>query len=1098
MMNTLTIGLRRFACVLALAGIIFTPQISSAKKKTTEPIKDSLINSSLVSGLKFRGIGPATTSGRIADFAVNPKNHSEYYVGVASGNIFKTINNGTTWKPVFDKYGSYSIGVVKMDPNNSNVVWTGTGENNHQRALGYGDGVYKTMDGGKSWKNMGLKESRHIGGIVIDPRNSNIVFVAAEGSAWGPGGDRGLYKTTNGGESWKKVLNISENTGVNNVIMDPVDPDVMYATSEQRRRHVYAKINGGPESAIYKSTDGGENWRKLKSGLPAVDKGGMGIAVSPVNHNYVYAIIEAAEGKSGFFRSTDRGESWTKMSNHASSGQYYNEIYCDPIDADKVYSVETFTHFTEDGGKTWTRLGLKNRHVDDHAIWIDPDDTKHFMIGGDGGIYESFDAGATYIFKSNLSVTQFYRVQVDNAKPFYNVYGGTQDNNSLGGPSRNISRKGVTNAEWEPLLGGDGFWAQVDPKDPNIVYCEYQYGNSYRYDKRSGEKISIKPRERKDELAYKWNWNAPMIVSAHQHTRLYVAANKLFRSEDRGNSWEVISEDLTTGRDRDSFKVMGQYWSADAVKKHVSTSQFGTIVSLAESPLNENVLYVGTDDGLIQVSDKGGNSWSKQASFPGVPQYTYVSDLLPSKHNENVVYASFDNRKRDDFKPYILKSTDKGKSWVNIAGNLPKNGTVHTIEQDHINPDLLFVGTEFGVFFTKDDGENWVQLKAGIPTIAIRDLTIQERENDLVAASFGRGFFILDDYSPLRDVDAEMVKSEARLFPVKDALMYIQKGGKGSMGATYFTAPNPEFGATFTYYLKEVPKTAKQIRKEKEKELAKAGSYIPQPSWKSLDEEAKELAPYLVFSIKDKDGEEIRRINTSAKKGINRANWDLRFPSLRPLKNSEFKPTAKVSSGMFVMPGEYQVEMGIVANGEYRQLAGPLEFKAVPLNNTTLPAENRDELVAFQQKVARMSKAIQGSMQLTESYKSKLAAIRTALTNTPGINAGLSQKAEQLYRDLIEIDFLFNGVEARASWEEIPPAQVPISNRINNIVGVHWASTSGVTKTQKDQFEILKVEFPAALERLKQLSANIKAIEAELEKEGAPWTPGRVPTYKME
>ncbi len=573
-MNTLKRQLRLFSFLFLIVGFLFSPIISNAKKKQVDKKKDSLINSQLLSGLKFRSIGPATTSGRISDFAVNPNNHSEYYVAISSGNIFKTTNNGTTWKPVFDKYGSYSIGVVTMDPNNTNVVWAGTGENNHQRALGYGDGVYKTMDGGKSWKNMGLKESRHIGGLVIDPRNSDIVFVAAEGSAWGPGGDRGLYKTTDGGKTWKKVLTISENTGVNNVLIDPVDPDIMYATSEQRRRHVYAKINGGPESAIYKSTDGGETWRKLKSGLPSVHKGGMGIAVSPVNHNYVYAIIEAAGDKSGFFRSTDRGESWSKMSSHVSSGQYYNEIYCDPIDVDKVYSVETRSHVTEDGGKTWTRLGLKNRHVDDHAIWIDPMDTKHFMIGGDGGIYETFDAGVNYIFKSNLSVTQFYRVQVDNALPFYNIYGGTQDNNTLGGPSRNISRKGVTNSDWDPILGGDGFWAQIDPTDPNIVYCEYQYGNSFRYDKKSGEKINIKPRERKGELTYKWNWNAPMILSSHKNTRLYVAANKVFKSDDRGNSWQVISEDLSSGKDRDSFKVMGKYWGSDAVKKHVSTSQY--------------------------------------------------------------------------------------------------------------------------------------------------------------------------------------------------------------------------------------------------------------------------------------------------------------------------------------------------------------------------------------------------------------------------------------------------------------------------------------------------------------------------------------------
>ncbi len=607
-MNTLKRQLRLFSLLFLIVGFLLSPHISFAKKKQVEKKKGSLINSQLLSGLKFRGIGPATTSGRISDFAVNPNNHSEYYVAVSSGNIFKTTNNGTTWKPIFDKYGSYSIGVITMDPNNTNVVWAGTGENNHQRALGYGDGVYKTIDGGKSWKNMGLKESRHIGGLVIDPRNSDIVFVAAEGSAWGPGGDRGLYKTTDGGKAWKKVLTISENTGVNNVLIDPVDPNIMYATSEQRRRHVYAKINGGPESAIYKSTDNGETWRKLTSGLPKVHKGGMGIAVSPVNHNYVYAIIEAAENKSGFFRSTDRGESWTKMSSHVSSGQYYNEIYCDPVDVDKVYSVETRSHVTDDGGKTWTRLGLKNRHVDDHAIWIDPNDTKHFMLGGDGGIYETFDAGSTYVFKPNLSITQFYCVQVDSALPFYNIYGGTQDNNTLGGPSRNTSRKGVTNAEWDPILGGDGFWAQIDPTDPNIVYCEYQYGNSFRYDKKSGEKINIKPRERKGELTYKWNWNAPLILSSHKNTRLYAAANKLFRSDDRGNSWQVISDDLSSGKDRDSFKVMGKYWASDAVKKHVSTSQFGTIVSLAESPKNENLLYVGTDDGLIQVTQNGGKS----------------------------------------------------------------------------------------------------------------------------------------------------------------------------------------------------------------------------------------------------------------------------------------------------------------------------------------------------------------------------------------------------------------------------------------------------------------------------------------------------------
>ena len=627
--------------------------LSFAQKEKKDGAKDSL-NSSTFSGLKLRNIGPAFNSGRIADFAVNPNDHSEYYVATASSGIWKTNNSGTTFKPIFDKYGAYSIGCITIDPNNPYVVWTGTGENNHQRALGYGDGVYKSTDAGKTWKNMGLKDSRQIGGIVVDPRNSNIVFVAAEGSAWGPGGDRGLYKTIDGGKTWKKVLNISNNTGVNNIVFDPRNPDVMYATSEQRRRHVFTKIGGGPESKVYKSTDGGETWDKIMTGLPNVDLGGMGIAVSPANPDVIYLIVEAAEAKGGFFRSTNRGASWEKMSDHTSSGQYFNEIYCDPKNVDKVYSTETVSQVTLDGGKTWKPVGNNARHVDDHAMWIDPDFTDHFLIGGDGGVYETFDGGKNYLFKDNLPITQFYRVVTDNTKPFYYVYGGTQDNNSMGGPSATLSRDGIVNSDWFVTNGGDGFWSAVDPENPDIVYAEAQYGNMVRYDRASGEAVDIRPEPVKDELTFKWNWDTPLFVSPHNHKRLYTAANKVFRSDDRGDSWKEISGDLTTGTDRNSWKVMGKYWSIDAVAKDKSTSLWGTIVSLVESPVKENLLYAGTDDGLIQVSEDA-KTWRKISEFPGVPQYTYVSDIEPSKFDENIVFASFDNTKRDDFTPYLLK-----------------------------------------------------------------------------------------------------------------------------------------------------------------------------------------------------------------------------------------------------------------------------------------------------------------------------------------------------------------------------------------------------------------------------------------------------------
>ena len=894
-----------YSAAVLLALSVLSTDVFAGKKKNDKDENDT-IKSSVVSGLKFRSIGPAFTSGRIADFAVNPDNPSEYYVAVASGNVWKTTNNGTTFKPVFDNYGSYSIGCVAMDPNNPNVVWVGTGENNHQRALGYGDGVYKSVDGGKSFKNMGLKDSRQIGMIAIDPRDSDVVFVAAEGSVWGPGGDRGLYKTTDGGKNWKKVLEISENTGVNNVIMDPRDPDVMYATSEQRRRHVFTKIGGGPESGIWKSTDGGENWRELKKGLPGGDVGGIGIAISPVKPDYIYAIIEAAGESGGFFRSTDRGESWSKRSSHHASGQYYNEIYCDPKDVDKVYSMETVSKVTLDGGKSWERIGLSNRHVDDHALWINPEDTEHFMIGGDGGVYETFDGGKNYFHKSNLPVTQFYRVNVDNTEPFYWVYGGTQDNSSLGGPSQNLTRQGVTSGEWIVTLGGDGFWQAIDPENPDIVYSEYQYGNVYRYDKKSGEGLKIKPRPRKGEKTYKWNWNTPFIISPHSNTRLYMAANKVFRSDDRGNSWEVISDDITTQTDRNTWPVMGKYWSIDAVAKDVSTSLWGTSVSIAESPVKEDLLYVGTDDGVIAITEDAGENWRKKMTFPDVPEYTYVSDILPDRFDENVVYASFDNRKRDDFKPYILKSTDKGQSWESIAGNLPENGTVHTIVQDFKNKDLLFVGTEFGVFFSIDGGKIWTQMKSGIPTIAVRDIAIQERESDLVLATFGRGFYILDDYSPLRELSPELLEKEAYIFPVKDALMFIQQRGKYGQGADFYTADNPEFGATFTYYVKEKPKTLKQIRQKKEKELIKEKKPVPMPSTEALRAEESEIKPHLIFVITDVDGKEVRRITTSSKTGINRINWDLRYSGTGPVSvsNDKYNPTKDAGGSLLAMPGK--------------------------------------------------------------------------------------------------------------------------------------------------------------------------------------------------
>jgi len=1062
---------------------------------TTVKAKDSAKTPSLA-GLKFRNIGPAFTSGRIADFAVNPNNHSEYYVGVASGNIWKTVNNGTTFTPIFDSYGSYSIGCIKIDPNNTNTVWCGTGEHNHQRVLGYGDGIYKSTDAGKTWKNMGLKDSRQIGGIVIDPRNSDVVYVAAEGSVWGPGGDRGLFKTIDGGKTWKKIQTISENTGINNIVMDPRNPDTLYSTSEQRRRHVFTKIGGGPESAVWKSTNAGETWVKIMKGFATGDLGGMGIAISPANPDVLYIIVEAKKGQSGFYRSQDRGATWQRMSDYSSQGQYFNTVICDPKNVDKVYSLETVSKYSEDGGATWKPIGNNHRHVDDHAMWIDPTDPKHFMIGGDGGAYESFDAGKEYIFKSNIPVAQFYRVSADNSYPFYYVYGGTQDNNSLGGPSRTTNSAGTPADDWMVTNGGDGMWSQVDPTNPNIIYAESQYGGMVRYDRKSQESMDIRPEPAKGELTFRWNWNTPLVMSPFSNTRIYTAANKLFRSDDRGNSWKEISGDLTAQIDRNKWPVMGKFWPSDAVGKDVSTSLYGTIVSLDESPVKENLLYVGTDDGLIQVTEDGGKNWRKTEKFEGVPENTYVSDVFASRFDQNVVFASFDNILRDDFKPYIFKSTDKGVTWTSIATNLPANGTVHCIQQDFVNPDLIFVGTEFGVFFTIDGGKSWTQIKEGIPTISIKDMTIQKRECDLIVASFGRGYFILDDYSPLRMINKAFFEKEGQLFKVKDALMYLPTDVKGSMGSTPYLAPNPDFGAIFTYYVKDTKfKLKKDLRKELEDSLFKKSLPIPQPTDAQLDEEEKEITPYLTFTIRDEAGNIVRKIKTETGKGVRRTNWDLRLeiPGNVQPADKKVNTLAGGQGGPFALPGTYTVSLSLTVAGKTKDVAEPVSFKVVPLNNVTLPADNPAEVNEFYKKAIALSRKMRETQAYGEDLQKRVNYARQALYqfNQP---AELQQKAQSLSDEMDNLLLKFTGRLKGASDEETPPMAVPLNWRIGGLAREYRQSTSAPTETMQANYRIVTEELPPILDRLRQIGTiDLKALEDAMDKAGIPYTPGRIP-----
>ncbi len=1091
-------SMKRFSIILIVLGFLISPICIEAKAKAkkgegTKP--GDLMTSSTFMGLKFRSIGPALTSGRIADIAVNPNDHKEYFVAAAAGNVWKTVNNGVTWKPVFDKYGAWSIADVEIDPTNTNVVWVGTGEYNSQRAIGYGDGVYRSEDGGRSWKNMGLKNSEHIGRIVIDPRNSHV-YVAAQGPLWGPGGDRGLYKSTDNGKTWKAILTISENTGVTDIVMDLRSPDILYAASYQRRRRVFTLIDGGPEGAIYKSTDAGATWTKLKSGLPSGDVGRIGLAISPVNPDVIYAIIEAEEESGGFFRSTNRGATWEKRSKYVSrSPQYYNRIFADPKDVDKVYSLDTYTQFTVDGGKTWNRLGLSNRHVDDHALWIDPDDTRHLIIGGDGGIYETFDSGDKWLFKCNLPVTQFYRVSVDNQLPFYYVFGGTQDNASMGGPSQTLSRDGIVNADWFVTRGGDGFETQVDPENPDIIYSQSQYGGLVRYDKKSREVLDIKPREDKGE-AFRWNWNSPLIISPHSHTRLYFAANILFRSDDRGNTWKKVSGDLTRQLDRNKLKVMGKIQSPDAVAKNASTSLFGNITALSESPLKEGLLYVGTDDGLIQVSEDGGGNWRKIDNVPGIPHMTYVCFLYASLHEKDTVYAAFDGRKDNNLKPYVFKSADRGKTWTAITGDLPQRGTAFCLVQDHVKKDLLFVGTEFGVFFTIDEGKKWVQLKSGIPTTQVRDIAIQQRENDLVLATFGRGFYILDNYIPLRELTPEIMKKDSHIFSIKDALMFIL-GSRGlyGQGDTFFNAPNPEFGATFTYFLKKPVKTLKQKRKVAEKAAMKKGVDIRYPTIEEFRAEDEEEKAYLLFTIKDETGQVVRKLKAPVMPGLHRLTWDLRYPSFSPPRESGASFRGRGGGGAFVMPGTYTVSLSQYAKGKLTPMTGPQSFVVKPLNIVTLPAKDRKAMVEFQKKLAELARAVQGATGLIYEQERKIKLIKSALDNTPEAPPDLMKQALAIEKQLKEIRRALSGDEILYRRNESQPPS--ITSRLFRMAYGYRSSTADPTQTMKDQYRIIGEEFEPQLEKLKKLiEVDMKKLETAMEEAGAPWTPGRIPKWK--
>jgi photosystem II stability/assembly factor-like uncharacterized protein len=1033
--------------VLTLLLVVCSPRPSIAQNQSVNKLDDTFLKN-----LQFRAIGPAIMGGRIDDIAVVESSPSTYYVGTATGGVWKTVNNGTTFDPIFDEQGSTSIGDIAIAPSDPSIVWVGTGEPNNRQSSSWGDGIYRSLDAGKTWQNMGLRDSKHIGRVVIDSSNPNIVYAAVLGHLWGPNKERGVFKTTDGGKTWNNVLFINEDTGVIDLAMDPASPMTLYAAAYQRRRTPWGFNGGGTNSAIYKTVDGGATWKKLTKGLPEGITGRIGLDIYRRDPNIIYALVENAKG--GAFRSDDRGETWHKLSDVNSRPMYYSQIRIDPNNDQRIWQLAANMFNSDDGGKTWIQNLVQRIHGDFHALWIDPADSNHVLAGSDGGLHASYDRGRTWDFINTIPLGQFYEVSMDNQKPYW-VYGGLQDNGSWSGPSGTLNQEGITNDDWFRTGGGDGFYSVVDPTDPSIIYVESQNGSVSRLELKTGERKSIRPEARPGEKRYRFDWNSPIVISSHNNRTIYFGGNRVFRSADRGNTW-TWSDDLTKDQDREKLTIMGALPGKETLSRHDGVETFGQIVTLAESPLKEGLLYAGTDDGNLQVSRDSGKTWKNITDkVPGVPKNTYVSRVVPSRYAEGTAYLTLDGHRADDYNTYVFVTTDFGESWKAIKSNIPAGVTARVIREHPRNQNLLFLGTEFGAYVSFDRGGRWTRLKGNLPLVRIDDLQIHSRDNALVLATHGRSIWVLDDLSPLERASENILTSDIHLFDVATATHFRLYGRKGNTGHKWFAAPNPPYGAVINYYVKDKPKDEVKV------------------------------------TITDQSGAVVRDLKGSKEAGLNRIVWDLRLnpPALPQEGQGGGGGFFGAPRGPRVQPGVYMVK---VSAGD-KTTSGNVTVQEDP--RIQIVEADRGKLKEAIAKAYALQKSADAARKTMTSLKTQIASLQTFLKDNSEVSKPVNDAVQKVSDGLAAIQkkLVTTPDTSGGAGPALPDEPRPLLNQITGVANGLDSYTAAPTADELTRIEDLSKQLNDLLAELnKFIAEDVANLNKQLRDSGLQFlNPGK-------